>query len=395
MENTSSGALPSTIDAHSMMSGTFKNKMTQDASPTNDGLRHFGPTTSTVPPATTNSTAAWTAAPLGSPTMSILSSVVSYDEDDNAHRDSPSSSLGSHTSSGSVSSCYHSCHTGWEKTQSLLSERNKMQRKLQKALVGCAEESKRLDQMEVSLRVFEGVEGSKDTSTTTCTAHSSGDDESESQSSAGSGSSGSAGDWHDSTVVSCDSSDGEDEDVSSQHLEHSYLPTGLRSPPVPSGSPVVTGRSWSAIYDDMRRLSSQCSTMQRQLDAKDAHIHQLYKGNEAAIHRFVHAKEKHKKVMKKYESLIKKMCLKQCAELSAKDKTIEDQRRQIQDREDVIQKLLDANKKLEVALGAMTTAANNVLQAKNKVREDLTLLRASHLRDIINRKNEKNCIRKV
>jgi predicted nucleotide-binding protein (sugar kinase/HSP70/actin superfamily) len=87
------------------------------------------------------------------------------------------------------------------------------------------------------------------------------------------------------------------------------------------------------------------------------------------------------------------MCTKQCAELSAKDKTIEDQRRQIQDQKDVIQKLLDANKKLEVALGAMTTAANNALEAKKKIREDLKLLRTSHLRDIINRNNEKNVIR--
>jgi len=134
--------------------------------------------------------------------------------------------------------------------------------------------------------------------------------------------------------------------------------------------------------------------MQRQLDAKDAHIQQLYKGNEVTIHRFVREKEKHRKVMKKYESLVKKMCVKQCQELSAKDKTIEDQRRQIQAQQEVIQKLLDANKKLEVALGAMTTAANNALQAKNKVREDLSLLRASHLRDIISRKNEKNSTRK-
>ncbi len=391
MENSDSGGtLPSIIDANTIMSGTFKHKMTQDASPTNDDFQHFGPTTSTVPPATTNATSAWTAVPFGSPAMSILSSVVSYDEDDDAQRDSPSSSPPS--SLGSGSSCYHSCHTGWEKTQSLLSERNKMQRKLQRALVGCAEESKRLDQMEVSLRSFEGA---KDTSTT-FTTRSSGEDESASQSSASSGSNGSADGWHDSTVVSCDSSDGEDEAMSSQHLENCYLPTkydGLRSPPVPSGSPVATGRSWSMIYDDMRRLSSQCSTMQRQLDAKDAHIQQLYKDNEKVILRFVHAKEKHKKVMKKYEILIRKMCTKQCEELSAKDKTIEDQRRQIKDQEDVIQKLLDANKKLEVALGAMTTAANNALEAKKKIREDLKLLRTSHLRDIINRNNEKNVVR--
>ena len=382
METSNIGALPSIIDAHSMMSGTFKHKMTQDASPTYDGLPNFGPTTSTVPHALT-------AAPFGSPAMSVLSSVVSHDENDDAQRDSPSSSPPSSLGSDS-SSCYHSCHTGWEKTQSLLSERNKMQRKLQRALVGCAEESKRLDQMEVSLRSFEV---SKDTSTT-CTTRSSGEDESESQSSASSGSNDSAGDWHDSTVVSCDSSDGEDEDVPSQHLESSYLPTGLRSPPISSGSPVVTGRSWSAIYDDMRRLSSQCNTMQRQLDAKDEHIKQLYKNNEEVVLRFARERQKHRKVMKKYESLIRKMSTKQISELSAKDKTIEDQRRQIQDREEVIQKLLDANKKLEVALGAMTTAANNALEEKKKIRDDLKLLRTGHLRDIINRQNEKSVIRK-
>ena len=88
-----------------------------------------------------------------------------------------------------------------------------MQRKLQRALVGCAEESKRLDQMEVSLRSFEV---SQRTPPPLCTTRSSGEDESESQSSANSGSNDSAGDWHDSTVVSCDSSDGEDEDVPSQ-----------------------------------------------------------------------------------------------------------------------------------------------------------------------------------
>ena len=134
--------------------------------------------------------------------------------------------------------------------------------------------------------------------------------------------------------------------------------------------------------------------MQRQLDAKDEHIKQLYKNNEEVVLRFARERQKHRKVMKKYESLIRKMSTKQISELSAKDKTIEDQRRQIQDREEVIQKLLDANKKLEVALGAMTTAANNALEEKKKIRDDLKLLRTGHLRDIINRQNEKSVIRK-
>ena len=144
----------------------------------------------------------------------------------------------------------------------------------------------------------------------------------------------------------------------------------------------------------MRRLSSQCNTMQRQLDAKDEHIKQLYKNNEEVVLRFARERQKHRKVMKKYESLIRKMSTKQISELSAKDKTIEDQRRQIQDQKEVIQKLLDANKKLEVALGAMTKAANNALEEKKKIRDDLKLLRTSHLRDIINRQNEKSVIRK-
>lgn len=287
-----------------------------------------------------------------------------------------------------------------------------MQRKLQKALVGCAKESKRLDQMEVSLRSFEAKEqadmvdrgdlvrgASKDTSTT-C-SQSSGDDGSVSYSSRGSSSSGSgsvgrgAG-ANDSTIVSYESSDDEEAEEegapSQQHLENCYLPTkydGL-SRSAPSPGPVVTGRSWSMIYEDMRRLSAQCSTMQRQLDVKDMHIEQLYKDNQAIIRRFERAKDNHRKIQKKYESLMKRMCAKQCEELSIKDKTIEEQRNHIQHRDDVIQKLLDANNKLEVALGAMTKVANNAVKEKNRVREDLKLLRSSHLQDIMNRTTEKN-----
>ena len=144
------------------------------------------------------------------------------------------------------------------------------------------------------------------------------------------------------------------------------------------------------IYEDMKCLSAQCSTMQRQLDMKDMHIEQLYKDNQAIIRRFERAKENHRKIQKKYEAMIKRMCVKQCEELSIKDKTIEEQRNQIQHREYVIHKLLDANKKLEVALGAMTKVANNAAKEKNRVREDLKLLRSSHLQGIMNRTTEKN-----
>lgn len=423
----STAALPSCINIHSMSFSrydqlTSMSNTAQDAAPSPNNVGHTNQNTNTcsVPP-TTTAKSKTDLPPFGSPTMSMLSSVVSYDEDDHP-APSPSSS-----------SAYHSCHsvpqsndpttqsaavatmtmtmTGWEKTQSLLSERNKMQRKLQKALVGCAKESKRLDQMEVSLRSFEAKErgddvnrgdlvrgASKDTSTT-C-SQSSGDDGSASRSSRGSisgGGSGTDGNANDSTIVSYESSDDDDEEENAppqQHLENCYLPTkydGLTSSrSAPSPGPVVTGRSWSMIYEDMRRLSAQCSTMQRQLDVKDMHIEQLYKDNQAIIRRFERAKENHRKIQKKYEGLIKRMCVKQCEELSIKDKTIEEQRNHIQHRDDVIQKLLDANKKLEVALGAMTKVANNAVKEKNRVREDLKLLRSSHLRDIMNRTNEKN-----
>jgi len=307
--------------------------------------------------------------------------------------------------------------TGWEKTQSLLSERNNIQRKLQKALVGCAKETKRLDRMEDNLRSFEAeaAEGgdrdrtgdlvrgaSKDTSTTY--TQSSGDDDNESHSShdsssSGGGSSvggGGAGANY-STIVSCESSDEEDVPPQ-QHLKNFYLPAkydGLKltsSPGVPS--PVVNGRNWSMIYEGSLRLSAQCSTMQRQLDVKDARIEQLYNDNQAIIHRFERAKENHTMIQRKYEGIMKKMCTKQVAELSTKNKTIEEQRKQIHDRENVIQKLLEANKKLEVALGAMTKVASDAIKAKNKVREDLKLLKTSHLQDIMKRKTENNNIRR-
>ena len=426
--NANAAALPSSIDVHSISFSALATKnTTQDVAPTttNDGI------TSDLRQKSTTKTTPKMPPPFGSPTMSMLSSVVSYDEEDhrgltNDPSPSPMPSV-AHDSHTTNSSSYHSCHsvpqtpaaaattttmnTGWERTQSLLSERNKMQRKLQKALVGCAKESKRLDQMEVSLRSFEAKEqgdiidrgnlvrgASKDTSTT-C-SQSSGDDGSASHSSRGSsnssGSSGRGAGANDSTIVSYESSDdeeAEEEDApSQQHLENCYLPTkydGL-SRSAPSPGPVVTGRSWSMIYEDMRRLSAQCSTMQRLLDVKDKHIEQLYKDNQAIIRRFERAKENHRKIQKKYESLIKRMCAKQCEELSIKDKTIEEQRNHIQHRDDVIQKLLDANKKLEVALGAMTKVANNAVKEKNRVREDLKLLRSSHLKDIMNRTTEKN-----
>lgn len=308
--------------------------------------------------------------------------------------------------------------TGWEKTQSLLSERNNIQRKLQKALVGCAKETKRLDRMEDNLRSFEAeaAEGgdrgrtgdlargaSKDTSTTY--TQSSGDDDNESHSShdsssSGGGSSvggGGAGANY-STIVSCESSSDEEDVPPQQHLKNFYLPAkydGLKltsSPGVPS--PIFNGRDWSMIYEGSLRLSAQCSTMQRQLDVKDARIEQLYNDNQAIIHRFERAKENHTMIQRKYEGIMKKMCTKQVEELSTKNKTIEEQRKQIQDRENVIQKLLEANKKLEVALGAMTKVASDAIKAKNKVREDLKLLKTSHLQDIMKRKTEKNSIRR-
>ena len=431
---SAAAALPSSIDIHSISFSALSTKHTTQGvalTTTNDGNTSDLRQTSTVPPTSTTKSMP---PPFGSPAMSMLSSVVSYDDEED-HRKltndpSPSPmSSSAHGNNTSNSSSYHSCHsvpqtpaaaagtttmmTGWERTQSLLSERNKMQRKLQKALVGCAKESKRLDQMEVSLRSFEAKEqgdvidrgdlvrgASKDTSTT-C-SQSSGDDGSASHSSCGSsnssGSSGISGRGagaNDSTIVSyeyCDDEEAEEDAPSQQHLENCYLPTkydGLRRS-APSPGPVVTGRSWSMIYEDMRRLSAQCCTMQRQLDVKDMHIEQLYKDNQAIIRRFERAKDNHRKIQKKYESLIKRMCAKQCEELSTKDKTIEEQRDHIKHRDDVIQKLLDANKKLEVALGAMTKVANNAVKEKNRVREDLKLLRSSHLQDIMNRMTEKN-----
>lgn len=111
----------------------------------------------------------------------------------------------------------------------------------------------------------------------------------------------------------------------------------------------------------------------------------LDESKQSIIRSFKYAQEHHRNMQRRYDSIFKNMCTRQSRDIYNMNAKLDDKDNQIKEREAVVQQLLDANEKLEVALKATTKAAEDALKAKRQVRNDLRKLKSKHLRDIVKR----------
>lgn len=321
--------------------------------------------------------------------VSTTCSVVSNDDDN----DGSSSSYGGSSSSSKnflrndrPARVVHA--QGWERTQHLLMERKNIERKLKRALIGCEEERKRLDEMEGDVFSLEERELSAYEHRSTTTGGTSISSTTRSRSGSGSKHSTDNENSRDSLVESCY--------LPTKYDEGKALPTMISTAQtnnVTGRTRSSAGRSWSVILEDVQRLSHRCAKMQRELDAKDGRIKQLEEKKQSTVRSFRDAREHHKNIQRKYVSMYTKMCAKQGEEISTMNAKFANKEKQIKERDAVTMQLLDANKKLEVALQAMTKVADDALKAKKQLKVDLKRLKSNHLRDTPHRMHEMGRLR--
>jgi DNA repair exonuclease SbcCD ATPase subunit len=110
----------------------------------------------------------------------------------------------------------------------------------------------------------------------------------------------------------------------------------------------------------------------------------LDESKQLVIKRYREARDHHRNMRRRFESIYKKMIANHSKEHFQFHAAIEERDRKIHKRDAVISQLKDANEKLEVALKAMTKVAEDALRAKKQVRDDLKKLKSKHLKDIRN-----------
>ena len=271
-------------------------------------------------------------------------SIVSNDDEYSHSSGSSSYSSGSSVSGNSINN----------RAKSLLTRTKHMQKKLKKALVRAANESKRLEEMEREVSTYEDKDGgnrplnSPVFSGTRSTVSNGGSKNSSSR----------------------NGNDNENDSAVHLMVDGCYLPTkydeGLAHtqpamtlttqtktitaarPTVPTSS--NSGRGPSVVYEDVEKLSMRCAKMALEIESKDGKIKQLDEEKQSIVRKFTEAKEHHRRMQRKYKDVYKRICTKQCEELDKMNDERDEMRRQIKERDVVIKQLLDANEKLEAAL---------------------------------------------